>query len=697
MKQLLAQMWAGKRDLVLVGLVVGILILLFLPIPSQLLDLLLVINISTALLILLVTFFTETPLKFSTFPTILLLVTMFRLALNVSATRLILEGTDAGRVINAIGEFVIGGNYVVGIVVFLILVVVQYVVVTNGAQRVAEVAARFTLDSMPGKQMAIDADMNMGLIDEHEARRRRALIEREANFYGSMDGATKFVKGDAIAGIIIILINIVGGLAIGIVQLGMPWAEAVQRFTLLTVGDGIVTQIPSLVIAVATGIIITRTAADGQLGAEIPRQVLANPRALVIVGIALLAILLLPGFPKLPVLAVLAALGALIYYTSRAARQAEAPVSEGGVDSPADSRAGGAVAATGGKDADDLQQVMRIEPIEIRLGSALTQALLGPEGDLADRIAHLRRQLAQDLGYILPKVHTGARAELGAEAYEILVQGSRVGQGELKMDRILAINPGGNRQRLDGQETRDPAYGLPAQWIAKESRQFARGAGYTLVDPDTVLMTHLTEVGKRHAPDLLTRAETERLVQRLREQHASLIDELVPGVLSYSDVQKVLQCLLREQVSIRNLEAVLEVLVDAGKSIKSPEDLAERVRERLGPSICQKLSDGNGDLHVLTLGHELERTLLASQRIGDVRGPLFGDMGQMDAFMKSLGRQAEAMMGRSLLPVLLCPSPLRRPLRALIQRSLPYVAVVGVNEVPPSTLVRSFASVQTIS
>jgi flagellar biosynthesis protein FlhA len=696
MMQLFGQMWSAKRDLALVALVVGILIVLFMPIPPVLLDFLLVVNISLALLILLVTFFTETPLKFSTFPTILLLVTMLRLALNVSATRLILEGADAGRVINAIGEFVIGGNYVVGIVVFLILVVVQYVVVTNGAQRVAEVAARFTLDSMPGKQMAIDADMNMGLIDEHEARRRRALVEREANFYGSMDGATKFVKGDAIAGIIIILINIVGGLAIGIAQMGMPWGEAVQRFTLLTVGDGIVTQIPSLVIAVATGIIITRTAADGQLGAEIPRQVLSNPRALVIVGIALLVILLMPGFPKIPVLVMLAAVAGLVFFASRAAAKADAEAAEGVVAEPGAAKPAGPGQGAGkAQDADDFQQLMRIEPIEIRFGSGLAAALLGSDGDLADRIANLRRQVAQDLGYVLPKVQTGPRTDLAPDAYEILVQGSRIGQGELQMDRVLAINPGGTRAKLDGVETRDPAYGLPAQWIAKDARQFARGAGYTLVDPDTVLMTHLAELAKRHAPELLTRAETERLVQRLREQHGSLIDELVPNVMSYSEIQKVLQLLLREQVSIRNLEAVLEVLVDAGRSTKSPDELAERVRERLGPAICQKLSDGKGELHVLTLAPEVERSLLNAQRTGESRGPLFSDLAQMDGFMKNLGRQAEAMMGRSLLPVLLCPSPLRRPLRSLMQRSLPYVAVIGVNEVPSSTLVRSFSAVQT--
>ncbi len=682
MRALMSQLWSGKRDLVLVGLVVSVLIILFIPIPSPLLDFLLVINISTALLILLVTFFTETPLKFSTFPTILLLATMFRLALNVSATRLILEGSDAGRVINAIGSFMIGGNYVVGIVVFLILVVVQYVVVTNGAQRVAEVAARFTLDSMPGKQMSIDADMNMGLIDQHEARRRRAQVEKEANFYGAMDGATKFVKGDAIAGIIIILINIVGGLAIGIAQLGMPWTEAVQRFTLLTVGDGIVTQIPSLVIAVATGIIITRAAADAQLGSEIPKQVLSNPQALFVVAFALFALMLVPGFPKFPVLLVLGGIGTLAVMASRAPRpmqEAEAPATPGTAESPS----------------DDLQQLMRIEPLEIRLGSTLSRALLEPAGDLAERIQTLRKQVAQDLGFILPKVQAGPKIELAADTYEILVQGNRVGQGELQTDRILAINPGGSRLKLEGAETRDPAYGLPAQWIAKDARQLARGAGYTLVDPDTVLMTHLSEVVKRHSPELLTRSETERLVSRLRDQHASLIDELVPNVLSFSDIQKVLQLLLREQVSVRNLETILEVLVDAGKSSKVHEELSERVRERLGPSICQKLVDAQGDLHVLTLLPEIERQLLANARGNEGKATLFADMGQLDAFMKSLARQAESMMSRSLLPVLICPSPIRRQLRGMMHRSLPYVAVVGLNEVPPTTIVRSFAAVGT--
>lgn len=684
MKALLATLWSDKRDLALVMLVVGILLVLFVPVPSPVLDFLLVINISLALLILLVTFFTESPLNFSTFPTLLLIATMFRLALNVSATRLILDGADAGRVISAVGSFVIRGNYVVGIVVFLILVVVQYVVVTNGAQRVAEVAARFTLDSMPGKQMSIDADMNMGMIDEHEAKRRRSMIEKEANFYGAMDGATKFVKGDAIAGIIIILINIVGGLAIGIAQMGMPWGEAVQRFTLLTVGDGIVTQIPSLVVAVATGIIITRAAADARLGSEIPRQILSSPRALLVVAGALLVILLLPGFPKLPVLLVFAGVVGLAWYSLRSSKLLEAQE---------ETQSGSSALPSAQQ--DDLQQAMRVEPIEIRLGSSLIQAFIGQGGDLPERINNLRKQVAADLGFVLPKVQTGPKLELGECAYEIAIQGNRVGHGTLQPGRVLAINPGGSRPKLDGEETRDPAYGLPAQWIDQEARQFARSAGYTLVDPDTVLITHLHEIAKQQAPELLTRTETERLVKRVQEHSSALIDELVPNILTYSDIQKTLQLLLKEQVSIRNLEAVLEVLVDSGRATKSPEELAEKVRERLGPSIVQKFNDPQGELHVMTLAPDIERTLLGNHRTSDGRASLFADMNQLDGFIKSLAKQAESMMGRNLMPVLLCPSPLRRPLRSLIQRSLPYVSVVGLNEVPSTTMVRSFAAVGT--
>lgn len=679
MFSLLAQMWTGRRDLVLVSGMLAILMILFIPITPGLLDVLLILNLSTALLILLLTFFTETPLSFSTFPSLLLMTTLFRLALNISATRLILGNGNAGKVIHAIGTYVVGGNYVIGLVVFLILVVVQYVVVTSGAQRVAEVAARFTLDSMPGKQMSIDADMNMGLIDQHEARRRRAHIEKEANFYGAMDGATKFVKGDAIAGILIILIDIVGGLSVGMLQRGLPWSEAVHRYTLLTVGDGIVTQIPSLVIAVATGIIITRAASDAPLGAEVARQVL-KPRTLMIVAFALGALLLLPGLPAIPVGLVLILVVALAVIAQRRAVQTTEPVSPEPMIGTRTSE-------------DDLYAAMTVDPIEVRLGKSIVDAYASRGLPLSERVDALRKQFAQDTGFILPKVKLTGDRPIEANAYEILMQGARVAQGELFVDSVLAINPGGKRAHLEGRATRDPAYGLPALWIAPDQRTFARGAGYTLVDPETVLMTHLGEVAKRQAPELLTRAETERLVARVRERQPTLVEELVPGVLSLTDIQKVLQQLLREHVSIRRIDTILEVLVDAGKTIKATDELVERVRERIGSSICQKVCNDQGELHVLTLGAELERALLAALRQRETHPLLISDPSQLESLLSGLSRQAEAMMGRNLNPVLLCPAALRRHVRALIQRALPHITVLGINEVPMSTIVRSFAAI----
>ncbi|XRD81709.1 FHIPEP family type III secretion protein [Dyella halodurans] len=661
---------------------VGILVILFTPIPPGLLDFLLVLNFTAALLVLLITFFTETPLSFSTFPSLLLITTLFRLSLNISATRLILDKGNAGRVINAIGSYVVGGNYVIGLVVFLILVVVQYVVVTSGAQRVAEVAARFTLDSMPGKQMSIDADMNMGLIDQHEAKRRRALVEREASFYGAMDGATKFVKGDAIAGIMIILIDIIGGLAVGMLQRGLPWSEAAHQYTLLTVGDGIVTQIPSLVIAVATGIIITRAASDAQLGTEVTRQVLSNSRTLLIVAVALMGVMTLPGLPAWPVLVVLAGVVAMIFFSVRDKRLNPAEDAEQVDPEP-----------VAGRSEEDIYKLMAVEPVEIHLGTAIVATYKAKNLDLGERIATYRKQYALEAGFILPKVKLIQEAPLAERGYEIHVQGSRVGKGELHFDALLAIDPGGKRPRLEGRETKDPAYGLPALWISPEQRQFARGAGYTLVDPETVLITHLGEVVKRHAPELLTRAETERLVARVREQQASLVDELIPGVMSYTDVQKVLQQLLKEQVSIRNTEAILEVLVDAGKTYKQTDELVERVRERLGPVICQRVSNAQGELHVLTLAAELERNIVAALRQREGASLMLSDAGQLESLLGGLAKQSEAMMVRNHLPVLLCPSALRRHLRALVQRSLPHITVLGINEVPASLAVKSFGVV----
>jgi len=669
-----------RRDLLLVGAMITILVILFTPIPPAMLDLLLIVNFSLGLLILLLTFHTEKPLSFSTFPSLLLMTTLFRVSLNISATRLILDGANAGRVISAVGSYVVGGNYVIGLVVFLILVVVQYVVVTNGAQRVAEVAARFTLDSLPGKQMSIDADMNMGIIDDKEAKRRRAQLEKEANFYGAMDGATKFVKGDAIAGIIIIIIDVIGGLSVGIAQRGLSWSEALHTYTLLTVGDGIVTQIPSLVVATATGIIITRAATDSQLGDEISRQVFSHPRTLFLVVGALLGILFLPGVPFLPVAAVLVVFGVTAYLAVRNKAKAALEAAKGAdlLSKP---------------EPEDIYATMRIEPIEILVGKALSGHFLAQGAPLTERLQGLRRQFALDYGFVMPQVRIAPDPKVAGRNYAIYMYGSRVGTGDLIPDKVLAINSGGRRPALDGELTQEPTYGLPAHWISPEQRQFARGAGYTLVDPETVLLTHFSETVRRHAPDLLTRGETEKLVARIKEQQPSLVDELVPAILTYTEIQKVLQQLLSEKVSIRNMEAILETLVDQGKKTKLPEELAEKVRERLGASICQTVTDPQGEVHVLTLAPDVERQFLQAVKQKDAVQSLFTDPAHFDGFHTSLVKHCEAMMAKSHLPVLLCPAAVRRQLRLLLQRSLPHVTILGINELPATAKVRAFGMV----
>ena len=527
----LKRIFSTQSDLILVFAVVGILMILFMPIPSGLLDFLLITNISFALLILLLTFYVEKPLQFSTFPSLLLIATLFRLSLNIAATRLILSDADAGQVIATIGAHVVGGNYVIGMIVFLVLIVVQYVVVTNGAQRVAEVAARFTLDAMPGKQMSIDADLNMGLIDERQAQTRREQIEKEASFYGAMDGASKFVKGDAIAGIVIILIDIIGGLTIGIAQLGMNWGAALQTYTLLTIGDGIVTQIPALVIATGTGIIVTRAASDAYLSQEITGQVTAFPKILALIGAALVVTLFLPGIPALPVVVLIALVGVmyLIAQNSRARQQTE---QETAVEAPPPEA--------------DLYETLAVEPLEIKVGQNLVPLLAGDDSLMMDRIAVFRKQCAQEIGFVMPRVRARDDKSLPPNAYQIRVYDARVGEGEILIDRTLAINPGGAAEKIDGVETRDPTYKLPAVWIVGEQRDRARGAGYTLIEPLHVLMTHVTETVRQQAANLLTRAETERLLEHSKTRNASLVEELIPAVLSLTDVQKVLQRLLRE-------------------------------------------------------------------------------------------------------------------------------------------------------
>ncbi|MHA6194757.1 flagellar biosynthesis protein FlhA [Pseudomonas wadenswilerensis] len=658
-------------DLLLAVAVIGILLVLFTPIPTGLLDLLLLTNFAVALLVLLVTFDTDKPLSFSTFPSLLLMTTLFRLSLNIAATRLILTDGDAGKVIGAIGSHVVGGNYVIGFVVFLILVVVQYVVVTSGAQRVAEVAARFTLDSLPGKQMSIDADLNMGLIDQDEAKKRRSQLERESNFYGAMDGASKFVKGDAVAGIIIIAINIIGGLSVGLLQKGMSWGDALHHYTLLTVGDGIVTQIPSLIIAVGAGIIITRAATDARLGQELGRQVSAYPKMLLVVALVTLFLMALPGLPVLPLLLLFLVFASAAWFSWRKRRNADDSAS-------ASDSADGLVDDAEG---DDLYGMMSSQPFELRLSADLASQVLSASGTLSLRIENLRKQFARDYGFALPQLHVHLEKKLAAGTYQVCVQGAVIATGELEFDKLLAINPGNATLTLEGRATREPTYGLAALWIDPAQRNQARIAGHTLVEPDTVLLTHLSELARRYAPDFLTRAETERLVEKKRAALGSLVDELIPQVLSYSDIQRVLQLLLREQVPIRNLETILEVLVDAGRTQKNAEDLAEKVRERLGAALYERLVDKNGELNVLTLAPQLEGYMLAASRPRDgVQGALLPAR-ELEQFVSTMAREAERQLSGNKQPVLLCAAPLRRILRAFMARAVPHLAVLSVNEV----------------
>jgi flagellar biosynthesis protein FlhA len=670
MKPFWTRALSESSDLLLAVAIIGILLVLFTPIPTWLLDLLLLTNFAVALLVLLVTFDIDKPLSFSTFPSLLLMTTLFRLALNISATRLILADGDAGQVIAAIGTHVVGGNYVIGFVVFLILVVVQYVVVTSGAQRVAEVAARFTLDSLPGKQMSIDADLNMGIIDQDEAKRRRSQLERESNFYGAMDGASKFVKGDAIAGIVIIAINIIGGLSVGILQKGQSWGDALHHYTLLTVGDGIVTQIPSLIIAVAAGIIITRAATDARLGPELGRQVSAYPKTLVVVAIVTLLLAMMPGLPLVPLLMLFLAFAVAAGYSFRQLqRKAKGESASEETQTQADTAS------------DDIYALMSSDAFELRLSNDLAAQVLAATSTLSLRIDNLRKQFARDYGFALPQLSVHAEKKLLPGTYQVCVQGAVVANGELEFDKLLAINPGGAVATLEGRETKEPTYGLKALWIDQALRNQARMSGYTLVEPDTVLLTHLSELARRYAPDFLTRAETERMVESKRAALGSLVDELIPQVLSYSDIQRVLQLLLREQVPVRNLETILEVLVDAGRTNKSAEDLAERVRERLGAALYERLVDKNGDLNVLTIAPQLEGYMLAASRPREGQQSALLPAQELERFVTTVAREAERQLGDNKQPVLLCAAPLRRVLRAFMSRAVPHMAVLSVNEV----------------
>ncbi len=659
-----------NSELFMIVFATGILFILFVPIPAAFLDFLLIINLSWALTILLLTFYTDKPLSFSTFPALLLISTLFRLALNVSATRLILSDGDAGKVIQAMGQYVIHGNYVMGLVVFLILIIVQFIVVTNGAQRVAEVAARFTLDSMPGKQMSIDADLNMGSISQAEAKTRRAQIEREANFYGAMDGASKFVKGDAIAGILIILVDIVGGFAIGLLQKNLSFTQSIQTYTLLTVGDGLVTQIPALIISTATGIIVTRAATDAYLGQEVARQISAYPKSLIIVCAALLGLLFLKGIPVVPVLIILALVGFITWYAFKnKAKEHIEPVEM------------------------HLYEKIRIHPIEIQLNQEVYNFLQTHDSQCFQAIEQIREKIAFDLGFVIPEVTIKADKKLKYPFYQISLHGTHKGVHALYPDRMLAIYSIKNKQdsilKDKGIVVRDPTYGLPALWIEVDDEICAQKEGFTVCDPLLVFTTHLNEIINLHLADLLNREETEKLLTQ--SNIAALSDELIPSILPLSTVQRILQQLIAEKVSIRYLHQIMELLLEHGKQIQEPALLTELVRGGLSMPICQKLLTPQNSLHVLTIESSLEHKL--NQQLGN-KEILALDPTLTESLITSLATQVEHMLGERKRPVLLCSSLLRRHIKQLTQRVIPHLTVLAMNEIPISIRVESFGIVK---
>ena len=678
-------MIARQADVAIAGLVILIIGMMVIPVPPVLVSLLIVTNIAITITILLIAMHTHEVLEFSTFPSLLLLVTLFRLSINVASTRLILLGADAGTVIDAFGSFVVGGSIVVGIVVFLILLVVQFVVITNGAGRVAEVAARFTLDAMPGKQMSIDADLNAGLISEAQARERRERSAAEADFYGSMDGATKFVKGDAITGLIIVSINLIGGIAIGMAQNGMGAGDAMSTYSLLTVGDGLVSQIPALLISTATGIIVTRASSDVNLGSDIGRQLFSNPRALFIVAAVLGGFGLVPGLPLSPFLMIAAIIGGTGYLVRN--HQEESPASEAGAMEEE--------CAQDEQSVDSVMSVLHVDPLEVEVGYGLIPLVDEAHGGhLLHRITIMRRQIATEFGIVVPMIRIRDNLQLPAQAYVVKLRGIEIGGGELMANRFLAMNSGLATEEIEGQETTEPAFGLPARWITENEKQRAELLGYTVVDPPSVLITHLSELTRRHAPELLSRQDVQTLLNHLKEDYPTVVEELIPGVLTIGEVQGVLQQLLAEGVSIRDLVTIAETLADRGRQTKDTEVLTEAVRASLARQITVQHRAPDGQIHAITLHPVLERHLAGSLQQTDTGAALAIEPALMQNLLGDVARQMERAAASGDQPVLLTSSRIRRPLRRLTERSLPALPVLAFNEIASEVEVRPIGTAE---
>ena len=683
-------------DLWLVVALLGTIMLLILPVAPAILDLLLTCSISISLLTLLVILYLRTPAEFTGFPTLLLFITLYRLGLNVAATRLILLNGYAGHIIQAFGNFVVQGNYVVGLVVFLILVLINFVVITKGAGRIAEVAARFTLDALPGKQMAIDAELNAGLINETEARSRRRTLEEESDFYGAMDGASKFVRGDAIAAILITLINIIGGFAVGIVQKGMTVSEALQHFTILSIGDGLVSQVPALITSTAAGILITRATAKNDLGRELGRQLLFYPKALTILSVMLGVLSIVPGLPMLPFLTLSIITGMLSYSIHRHGTPelalAGAGSAVGTYAKPGETKAAGRPAGAEAKPSDKIESLLTLDTLQIELGYGLvTLADAKKGGDLLERVTGVRRNFAQEMGMLIPPIRLRDNLQLGTNEYRFLLKGNPVAQGQIMPGHWLAMNATNSKTTLKGVPTVEPVFQLPATWVTTIERKSAEMAGYTVVDAPSVMVTHLSETVRRRCHEILTRQDVQVLLDHLKQTNPAVVNELIPAQLSIGQVQRILQNLLAEGISIRNLAGILEKVGDYAASTKSPDELSEFARRALGMQITKPFQTEGGALRAITIDPRLEQQLAQGVRQSASEVALIIEPRLARHVIETLSKFVQQMISAGQHPVILCPPQLRLALRRFFESTFSDLAVLSYAEIPARVQIQNAA------
>jgi flagellar biosynthesis protein FlhA len=678
---------ARNSDLIVALGVIGILVVMILPIPAFLMDLFLVTNITASIAILLVSVYAEKPLDFSVFPTVLLFATLFRLALNIASIRLILvhgsEGTSAaGHIIETFGEFVVGGSYIVGAVVFILLVIINFVVITKGSGRVAEVAARFILDSMPGKQMSIDADLNAGLINEEQARERRKKVEQEADFYGAMDGASKFVRGDAIAGILITLINVIGGFAIGVFQKGLDLEKAAQLYTLMSIGDGLVTQIPSLIISTASGIIVTRAASGSSLSKDVAKQMLLQPRAISVTAGILFLLGIIPGLPAIPFFLLASLLGGASWL-ARNYENAQAEKKAKETQKAAETQA------------IETHSPPEVDILELQVGYGLVAMVEGDKKtDLVERIFGIRKEFAKDLGIIVPKVRIKDNLELQPNQYSLLVKGISVGEGELMPGYVLAMDPGDVTEPIGGIDTKEPVFGLEAIWIPEGQKEKAQMSGYTVVESSTVIATHLSEIIRNHAYELIGRQELQSLIENIQKTHPKVVEELIPTVLPLGSVLKVCQSLLREQVPIRDMLTVLETLANYGPSYKDPEVLTEFVRTALSRTITHRLLASTGELEVMHMQPKTEELLIRAYQKTESGSSLNLEAGFFERLVSNIQKQIEDTVFSTGSPVLLCHPLVRSSFKKMVSRFIPNLTIISANEISNSAKVKFVATVE---